>query len=86
MWYSSCPLRSSQPAGGLLNIIPVPCDECHDCLGMGTQNPWGRNSQGGDEAGMLQVPEVTFAKAKPEETCSFKNRSVPGGQDERPEG
>lgn len=53
---------------------------------MGTQNLWGRNSQGGDEERMFQVQEVIFAKEKPEETCSFKNRDVPGQQNKNLEG
>lgn len=83
MWCSSCPLRRSYPGGRsrLLDIIPVPCDECHVCLGMETQNLWGRNSRGGGEKGMFSL-----AKAKPEETCRFNNRDVPGWQNKRLEG
>lgn len=44
------------------------------CLGVETPNLWGRNPQGEDKEEMLQVEEVTFAKVKPEDTCSFHNR------------
>lgn len=42
------------------------------------ENLWGRNSKGREEEKVFQAQEVTFAKAKPEETFSFNNREVDG--------
>lgn len=57
-------------------MIYMPCDEYH--VWAGKLGISGVRILKGEKRRVFQPQEVTFAKAKPEETCSFNNREVAG--------